>query len=94
MIKLVIEDINDFNYVVSDIDKKYNFMFEFHDVDNNPKVGDYMYVNEGLLREENSFFCFGKLDSKYGHDIEKIDDKELLVLVIDNKKIYLKRLYG
>ncbi len=95
MIKLIIEDIVDYDYFLKDKeDNKYRFNIQFYDLDTKPKVGDSLFVHEKLLDDVNCVFSFGPIDGKYGKDIISSNDIDIVVLVIDDKKIYLKRYYG
>lgn len=94
MKKLIIEDIKGYNYYLKNIDNRtYILNIEFYDLNSKPQQGDYLYINEEVL-EEQVPLSFGPLDGIYGRDIKSEDDKDLLVLVINNKKIFLKRYYG
>ena len=66
----------------------------FYDLDSNPKIGDFIYIHESLIKEQNVLLSFGNLISKYGRDINSVDDPDLLVLQINDNLFYLKRLYG
>ena len=49
-------------------------------------------MSEKLLQEEYSVLNFDILDSGYDRNIKTKED--LVTLLIDNEKIYLKRVYG
>ncbi len=95
MKKLEINKIDNYQYELKDINNKiYHFNIEFYNLEKNPKIGDYIYISEKLLQEEYSLLSFDTLDSKYGRNIKNEEDEDLVILLIDNKKIYLKRVYG
>ena len=95
MKKLEINKIDNYQYELKDINNKiYHFNIEFYNLEKNPKIGDYIYISEKLLQEEYSLLSFDTLDSKYGRNIKNEEDEYLVILLIDNKKIYLKRVYG
>ncbi len=93
MKKLKIEKINGFRYFLKDKNNNtYELHLEFHDTESIIKSGDIIYLDEYLLNQ-NTLLTFGKLNSKYGKEI-KDDDKDIIVIESDNKRITLKRLYG
>ncbi len=93
MIKLKIRKIDNFKYYLTDENnKEYELKIEFHDIDE-PKVNDYIFMDESLL-SINYLLAFGNLDSSYGRDIKSSQDKDIVVIISDNKEIILKRLYG
>lgn len=51
-------------------------------------------MNKELLKEQNCLFNFGPIVSDYGRKIKDSYDKDLLILVMNGKNIYLKRYYG
>lgn len=94
MIKLIIEKIDGYNYLLKDEkDNAYNINIEFYDLVSKPNINDYIYMNENLVKN-NSVLSFGPLDGIYGKNIESSEDEDLIILVISNEKIYLKRYYG
>lgn len=95
MKKLEINKIDNYQYELKDMDNKiYHFNIEFYNLEKEPKIGDYIYMNEKLLKEEYSMLNFDILESKYGRNIQTEEDDDLVILLIDNEKIYLKRVYG
>lgn len=96
MIRLKIKEINNSLYVLEDINNNvYELTIYFYDIDNNVKVNDYLYMQEKLLSKINhSIISLGVLDSMYGKVIEEITDEDLVILITNNKNIYLKRYYG
>ncbi len=98
MIKLEIKEINGFNYILEGNDRTYSLNLEFFDIEETPEVKDYMYLNEKLLNknyiEYDTFYRFGSLGSEYGRENLKDDSPEIIILVINDKRIYLKRIYG
>ena len=96
MIKLIIENIDGYNYILKDSNNKsYNINIEFYDIDVLPKVGDIIYINNKLLNKiNNNVVSFGKLDGIYGRTITDENDEDIISLSIQDKIIYLKRYYG
>ena len=95
MKKLKINKIDNYQYELKDMnDKIYHFNIEFYNLEKELKIEDYIYISEKLLQEKYSVLSFDTLDSKYGRNIETEEDEDLAILLIDNEKIYLKRVYG
>ena len=96
MIRLKIKEINNNLYILEDINNNtYELIIYFYDINEQVKVNDYLYMQEKLLRKINhSIISLGVLDSMYGNVIEDITDEDLVILITNNKKIYLKRYYG
>ena len=99
MMKLRIVEKNDYLYNLEDeINNKYVMSLDFLDIGNSPKVDNYICMNEELLNPKydgySTFYTFGSLDSQYGKNDIELDDIDVIKLVMDEKEIYLKRLYG
>ncbi len=96
MIKLIIENIDQYNYILKDKENiKYKINIEFFDIDELPKIGDIIYVNSKLLYNiNNNVVSFGKIDGPYGREIIDENDEDIIGISINNKIIYLKRYYG
>ena len=96
MIKLIIESIDGYNYILKDSNNEsYNINIEFYDIDVLPKVGDKIYINNKLLNKiNNNVVSFGKLDGIYGRKITDENDEDVIGISIHDKVIYLKRYYG
>ena len=96
MIKLIIENINGYNYILKDNENNYyNINIVFYDIDELPKIGDIIYINNKLLNKiNNNVVSFGKLDGIYGRNIPDENDETVIGVSIHDKIIYLKRYYG
>ena len=96
MIKLIIESIDGYNYILKNSNNEsYNINIEFYDIDVLPKEGDIIYINNKLLNKiNNNVVSFGKLDGIYGRKITDENDEDVIGLSIQDKIIYLKRYYG
>lgn len=96
MIRLRIKEINKSLYVLEDINNNvYELTIYFYDINDKVQVNDYLYMQEKLLSKINhSIISLGVLDSIYGKVIEEITDEDLVILITNNKNIYLKRYYG
>ena len=96
MIKLIIENIEGYNYTLKDNDNnRYKINIEFYDIDELPKIGNAIYINNKLLNKiNNNVASFGKLDGVYGRKIMDENDEDVIGVSIHDKVIYLKRYYG
>ncbi len=99
MVRLKILEIDDFIYKLEDEQNKtYTMNLEFFDIDEELKVGDYINISPKLLdiRYEgySTNYTFGSVDSEYGKKFITPDDIDLIKLEINQKEIFLKRLYG
>lgn len=97
MIKLTIKNIEKYRYTLEDESKNiYISNIEFYDLNKSLEVNDLIYINNAFLPElTNQLLAFGRLDEKYGRNINKNYDKDLLIIEYKNKeRCYLKRLYG
>ena len=98
MVKLKILDKNNYEYKLEDEKGKlYKINLEFLDV-NNPLIGNYIYINEELLNPRydgySTSYTFGSLENKYGKENIQMEDIDVIKVTLNNKEIYLKRLYG
>ena len=89
MIKLTIIETDEYaNYILEDNKgKKYDVNINFMDMDK-PKVGTIIYMPKSVI-DENVSLNYGKI-----LDENLKDENELMLLVFDDKKIYLERFYG
>ena len=93
MQKLIINKIDNYNYELQDKDDNiYNINIEFYDLYKKIQVGNVLYMDEELLKEK--MLNFGSLDNECGKVITDSADKDIVVLVINDEKNYLKRIYG
>ncbi len=95
MEKLMIVKKDNYEYTLKDTDnKEYQFNMEFYNVEKDPEVGDYLFMSEKILQENNAVLSFDTFESEYGRKIENALDDDIVVLMINEEKIYLKRVYG
>lgn len=95
MKKLIITKKDNYEYILKDIENnEYHFNIEFYNIEKNPEVGDYLYISENILQENNTFLNFDILESEYGRKIESANDDDIVALIVSGEKIYLKRVYG
>ena len=96
MVKLKIININDYEYSLKD-EEEHNYIInmEFFDVDENPRIGDYIYINKELLNPKydgySTSYTFGSLENKYGKENIQMEDIDVIKVTLNNKEIYLKR---
>lgn len=95
MIKLLVVEKDNYIYSLKDEKgKKYILNIEFMDIDKKVSINDIIYIDEGIIKE-NNFYTFGSPDKEqYGKKEDNIEEKDILILEQDNKKIYLQRYYG
>lgn len=99
MVKLKIIKKDNYLYTLEDDNNvTYNFELEFLDVSENPQIGECIWVNEQLINSKyggySLSYIFGSLKNKYGKENIQMDDIDVIKLILDDKEIYLKRLYG
>lgn len=100
MKKLKIDKIDGYNYVLIEefSQKIYIFSIEFYDMVESPKENDFIYIHENLLDknypEYSTDYCFGALNSDCGRDLIEDNQDQIIIVVINHKKIYLQRLFG
>ena len=99
MIKLEIVDKNNFDYILKDIKENiYNLNMEFLDIEQKIEIGNYVFLHEKLLNSKyvgySTSYTFGNLENKYGKDNIELNDIDVIKVVMNDKSIYLKRLYG
>ena len=84
------------NFVYAHLNRvinKYDLNIHIMDIDYEIMVGDTLYIDGGMIRDER-VFTFGKLDSEYGRKIDNNNDKEVVVFKQKDNKYYMKRYYG
>ena len=90
---LVIEKYKDSYLLIDKDNNKYYLNICVMDVNYEIMVGDVLYIDGSIIRDER-VFTFGLLDSEYGRKINNINDKEIVVFKRKDKKYYMKRYYG
>ena len=99
MVKLKIKNIDDGVFtLVDDSNFEYNINIEFLDIQEQPKIGDFIYFSAQLLDSKypgySTFYTFGSLNNKYGKEIDVNMEKDIIIYETADKRIFLKRLYG
>ena len=90
---LVIEKYKDSYLLIDKDNNKYDLNICVMDVNYEIMVGDVLYIDGSIIRDER-VFNFGLLDLEYGRKINNIKDKEIVVFKRKDKKYYMKRYYG
>lgn len=99
MVRLQILSIkNNLCTLRSDEDIIYQLKINLYDVGYKIQEGDFVSISEKLLdptfEEYSDLYQFGPLESKYGRPVtDKIKD-EIIRIDTNQKKIYLKRIFG
>lgn len=94
MVELRIMNVDKFYYYLVDNNgREYNLDIQFYDIDENPTVGDYIYINQEILNSSKEF-SFGSIMGEYGKNILDGNKEEIIVVKRENELIYLKRYYG
>ena len=99
MVRLKIENKKDNDYVLRDQKgNSYEMNFEFFDIEEAPKENDYINISAELLnpryKEHTKYLSFGGMENTCGRSGDKLTDTEIIKIEIEDKEIYLKRLYG
>lgn len=99
MIKLEIIEKDNYLYKLKDShDNIYIFNLEFLDITEKLSVGHYIEISEELLNPKyegySTAYTFGKLENEYGKANINLSDLDIIRVIIEDKEIYLKRLYG
>ena len=99
MMKLEIINKNSYVYDLKDEEgNNYSFNLEFFDIEESPKIGDYIYISAELLNPRyggySTNYTFGGLENKYGKENIELTDIDVIKIKTNKKEIYLKRLYG
>lgn len=88
MKKLIIKEINNYDYIV--IDEKgtnYRLNIEFYSK-YKPQVNDIIYVDDSILKEVN-LYAFDEV-----YDTKNIDIEDFIKVVSNDKEYYFQRRYG
>ena len=89
MKKLFIKSKDEYsNYILEDNKNNiYEANINFIDIES-PIIGTYIFIPEKVLEEKVSL-NYGKIE-----DITNINEDELIIIIQNNKKLYLQRFYG
>jgi hypothetical protein len=88
MKKVIVKEINDYNYTLVDKDNKtYIKNIEFYS-DYKPNINDVIYLDESILLETN-LFAFDEI-----YDLKDIDKKDVIKIINNEKEYYFQRRFG
>jgi uncharacterized Zn finger protein len=87
MKKVVVKEIKNYDYVLSDGKKIYKKNIEFYSHEK-PMVGDIIYIDDKVLEEMNMF----SFDNLY--EDKNATTKDIIKVVSGKKEYYLQRIYG
>jgi len=88
MKKVIIKEINDYNYTLVDNDNnKYIKNIEFYST-YKPVINDVIYLDESILHEVN-LFAFDEL-----YKMDKVNIKNYIKVVHEDKEYYFQRRFG
>ena len=94
MIKCVIEKVEDYNYTIRDIENEMHILnMDFYGLEKKPSVGDCLYIKEELLNSQVPLY-FEVMPNLNKDAFLLLNEKEFLLLIIENQEYYLKRVYG
>ena len=99
MKKMTIKSIDRNLYkLIDNQNREYQLNLEFIGSNKPLKENDIIEISMELLNPYSnvysSFYTFGKLDDITGRKNVSITDIDVIKIIIDNKEIYMKRLYG
>ena len=99
MVKLEIINKKEGLYYLKDSkNNNYEFSMEFYDIDESPKIGDYLELSAELLNQMYAgysvLYTFGNLKNPCGRNTTNMNNIDIIKLIMKNKEIILKRLYG
>lgn len=99
MVRLKIESKENNDYILKDENGNfYKFNFEFFDIKEKPKKNDYISMSAELLnpryKEYTRHLSFGDMNNVCGRKRPELSDIDIVKIEIEDKEIYLKRLYG
>ena len=99
MVKLEIINKKEGLYYLKDSkNNNYELSMEFYDIDESPKIGDYLELSAELLNPMYAgysvLYTFGNLKNPCGRNTTNMNNIDIIKLIMKNKEIILKRLYG
>ena len=87
-IKLKIVDINNYDYTFQcENGKMITRNIEFY-LENKPKMNDYIYISENVIKENNV------LQYGYIKDLNSVNNNEIIKVVSSDNEYYYQRYYG
>lgn len=87
MIEVIIESINNYDYILKDkFNNKYTMSIEL--LDDKLEINDKLFINKNLLNK-NVFYRFGKI-----YEDKNAKEKDIIKVIRENNEFYLQRYYG
>ena len=88
MKKLIVKEINNYDYIFVDSNnKEYMLNIEFY-TDNKPSKNDIVFIPDEILNEKN-LFSFGDI-----YDDPNRSEEDMIKVVTKDGEYYLQRYYG
>ena len=97
MKELIVLSLNKSNYTLGQDNIKLTEITILHDK-LKLKEGTKIYMHEELLDnnyvEYSPHYYFGDINAVYGRNVQSANDIDVIMIVLKNEKIFLKRFYG
>ncbi len=87
MKKVVIKEIDGYNYTLVNNNKEYVKNIEFYDT-YKPVVGDIIYISDNILNETN-LYSFGEI-----YDPKNYSNDDIIKVISKDKEYYFQRRFG
>jgi hypothetical protein len=87
MKKVVIKEIDGYNYTLVNNNKEYVKNIEFYDT-YKPVVGDIIYISDNILNETN-LYSFGEI-----YDPKNYSNGDIIKVISKDKEYYFQRRFG
>lgn len=99
MQEFTVKDVSGLDFVLETPDgEEKSLKIKFFDLPREMEKGDKILIRSELLdknyKEFADVYYFGDIKSDYGRDIKDKQSPDFLIVVQDNKQIFLKRFYG
>ena len=84
--------------LLNNSNETYELKLIFYGIDTEPKIGDYIKINDNLLdktyKEYSKSYMFGPLNEPYGRKVKDENDIDVISIKSGSKTILLKRFFG
>ena len=87
MKKVIIKEINNYEYTLVDKDNEYIKNIEFYS-NYKPCVGDIIYLDDSIINDVN-LFTFDEV-----YDTKNVKKEDIIKIVSNNKEYYFQRRFG
>ena len=100
IVVLTVKEVDNYNYLLIDEknNKEYKLNIEFIGENIDLKLKDSIVLSSKLLdekyKEYSTSYTFGNLDEITGRKVIKKNKQDVILVITNNEKYYLKRLYG